>query len=285
MKIINILNLTKFYNNQKNILYKIFFFIKNNDFYSILGNNGVGKSTLIKIITSIIKKSSGYIYIYNYNIDIYNNYSKIKKIIGYIPQHNNTFVFESILDTIKNQAGYYNIEKKLIYSRTKFLLLNLNLWNKRYYIYSKLSGGIKKCISILKSLIHNPLILILDEPFNNMDIYLYKLLCNLFKNLNKKGINIIISTHSINDIEFLCNKIILIKNNKIIINSKIKKLKKINEYIFNLNINNIYFDIKFIHINIKKKKIINMFILFKIYNIYILNINIKCNKLKKIFLN
>lgn len=218
---ITINKLTKKY-GKKIALHDISLTIKHGDFFSLLGKNGAGKSTLIGILASLIKKDYGDINILNYNLDRDNAY--IKQLIGLVPQEYNFNQFETVLEIILNQAGYYGISRKESFLKAKMLLKLLDLWESKDTISMKLSGGMKRRLMLIRSLIHDPKILMLDEPTAGVDIITRHIIWNLLTDINKSGTTIILTTHYFEEIEKLCTNVAIIQNGIITLESNIRTL-------------------------------------------------------------
>jgi ABC-2 type transport system ATP-binding protein len=227
MCLIKVKNLSKIYTDGSIALDNISFNISKGDFFSILGKNGAGKSTIIGILTSLIKKTSGNIEIFNYNIDTDSN--KIKSLIGVVPQEFNFNQFEILIDIILNQAGFYGINRKQAYNKAEYLLKLFDLWEKRNSSAIMLSGGMKRRLMLIRSLIHDPEILILDEPTAGVDISSRKLIWNFLREYNLKNKTIILTTHYLEEVESLCKNLIIIHKGKILSDSSVKNLLKKND--------------------------------------------------------
>ncbi|QJC34134.1 ATP-binding cassette domain-containing protein [Enterobacteriaceae endosymbiont of Donacia cinerea] len=296
---LEIKNLSKIYPNNYQVLKNFNLKIKKGDFYALLGPNGAGKTTIIGIITSLINKSSGKIKIFGLNIQ--KNTFKAKKQIGLVPQEFNFNPFETVLQILVNQAGYYGIKKKKVITKIKKYLKILKLWKERNQKAKNLSGGMKRCLMIIRALIHSPKLLILDEPTTGIDIKLRYYIWSFFKKINlKKKITIILTTHYLEEAEFLCRHIGIINNGILIencaINQLLNKLKfevfildyiKINNIIPQISgykykiINNSQLEIK-----IKQNQNLNnIFIQLIKQNIKIISIKNKYNKLEKLFMD
>lgn len=296
MIIIN--NLNKNYGKKK-ALDNVSFNIKKGDFFSLLGKNGAGKSTTIGILVSLIKKDSGKIKINN--IDLDDDPSKIKALIGFVPQEYNFNQFERVSEIIINQAGYYGIKRHEAIKHTERLLKLFDLWNNKDTVSMQLSGGMKRRLMIARALIHNPDILILDEPTAGVDIISRRLIWNFLKNFNKNSKTIILTTHYLEEVESLCNNVAIINNGQIITEISVKDLlNNIEKKIFNLeieNLNNLLpyksndYEIKIInknnieihsnphiHLNSCLKEIMNN-------NILIKDIKSERNRLENLFIN
>ncbi|OQM34235.1 ABC transporter ATP-binding protein [bacterium endosymbiont of Pedicinus badii] len=294
---LEIKKLKKIYHSGRKALNKISMKVKIGDFYALLGPNGAGKSTTINIISSLMKKTSGKIKVFDTDID--KDPMKVKKNIGIVPQDFNFNPFETVQQIIIYQAGYYGIKKKLAFERTKKYLKKLDLWNKRKQISGTLSGGMKRRLMIARALVHKPKLLILDEPTAGLDIKLRKFVWKFLKKLNKST-TIILSTHYFEEAEILCKNIGILQNGNLIENTSMKELlKKLKVEIIILYLKkNINFlpIIKDYEIKIIDKKTIsvkvfkndgltNLFIKLKKYNIEVLSMRNESNRLEKIFIN
>lgn len=297
MSVLNIRDLTKVYQFDVCALNGVNLSIKKGDFFSILGKNGAGKSTIIGIITSLIKKTSGKVYVCSYDLD--SDFVYIKSLIGVVPQDFNFNQFETVLDIILNQAGFYGFSKSVIIDRAKFLLELFDLWDKRFSLSMNLSGGMKRRLMFVRALIHDPEILILDEPTAGVDLFSRKLILGFLKDLNKLGKTIILTTHYFEEIEELCNKIIIIDKGVVLKESNVIDLKiKLNENVFVLkiddvnklnNINN--FNFKFVDKNtielfLTESCKLNYFLKVLVDNdVYIYNITNKHKTLEEFFVD
>lgn len=222
MKVVEILNLNKIYNKNIVALCDINLSIEKGDFFALLGQNGAGKSTTISILTSLIKKTSGKIFIFGYDMDYFSNL--VKTFIGFVPQEFNFNQFETVLEIIINQAGYYGIKRSKALNIAEYFLYKLDLYKKKNTIARNLSGGMKRKLMIIRALIHEPKILILDEPTSGIDIELRYFIWNFLSDLNKNGVTIILTTHYLEEAELLCNKIAIINKGSIILNTFIESL-------------------------------------------------------------
>ncbi|QJC36536.1 ATP-binding cassette domain-containing protein [Enterobacteriaceae endosymbiont of Donacia simplex] len=296
---LEITNLSKIYPNNFQVLKNFNLKIKKGDFYALLGPNGAGKTTIIGIITSLINKSSGKIKIFGLNIK--KNTFKTKKKIGLVPQEFNFNPFETVLQILVNQAGYYGIKKLEVITKIKKYLKILKLWKERNQKAKNLSGGMKRCLMIIRALIHSPKLLILDEPTAGIDLKLRHYIWSFFKKINiKKNITIILTTHYLEEAEFLCRHIGIINNGILIANYAINKLfsklkfevfildyikikniiPKISGYKYKI-INNSQLEIKVM----KKQNLNNIFEQLIKQNIKIISIKNKYNRLEKLFMD
>ncbi len=297
MNVIDIRNLVKIYDNGFLALNNVNLSIECGDFYAILGKNGAGKSTIINILVSLIKKTSGKVLISSYNLDY--DSTRIKSLIGVVPQDVNFNQFESVSDIILNNAGFYGFSRRSILNRANSLLNLFELWEKRNSVSINLSGGMKRRLMLVRALIHNPDILILDEPTSGVDIFSRKIILTFLKELNKLGKTIILTTHCMEDVETLCNKISVINKGVILKELFIKDLHSFNiDKIFTIKIDNLN-DISFLNkfkviildsntleLYLFKNDCLNEFLFLLINNkINILSISIRNNPLEDFFLS
>ena len=197
--------------------------IEEGDFFALLGPNGAGKSTAIGIISSLIRKTSGTVRILGLDID--SDFSKARKLIGFVPQEFNFNVFEPIVEVLANQAGYYGIPRRLAFAQSEFYLEKLGLWGKRKEGARLLSGGMKRRLMIARALVHEPRLLILDEPTAGVDIEIRYSMWNYLRELNAQGRTIILTTHYLEEAEELCNKVAFINNGVIVEVGDMDKIK------------------------------------------------------------
>lgn len=222
MLALEITGLEKTYRNQFTALKGIDLVVEEGDFFALLGPNGAGKSTTIGIITSLINKSSGKVRIFDADID--DDFSRAKTYLGIVPQEINFSQFETPLEIVTNQAGYYGIPKRLAVHRAEIYLKKLELWDKRADISRNLSGGMKRRLMIARALVHEPKLLILDEPTAGVDIEVRRSMWQFLDNLNREGTTIILTTHYLEEAEQLCRNIAIIDQGEIIENTTMKNL-------------------------------------------------------------
>jgi len=196
--------------------------IEKGDFFALLGPNGAGKSTTINIIIDLVKKTSGKVKVFG--IDTDKDIESAKKYIGVVPQEFNFNIFEKVFDIVVQQAGYYGVEKKKAEKRAEKYLKQLDLWDKRNSQAISLSGGLKRRLMIVRALVHNPEILILDEPTAGVDIEIRRSMWKFIRKINKEGKTIILTTHYLEEAENLCKNIAIINKGKIIENTSMKSL-------------------------------------------------------------
>src|SRR3989344_5466223 len=230
---LSIKNLKKTYPGNVEALKGIDLEIKKGDFFALLGPNGAGKTTIINIIISLVNKSSGTVKVFGHNIDTHLN--DAKKMIGIVPQEFNFSIFEKPFDIVVQQAGYYGIPKKVAKERAEKYLKQLSLWKKRNSASRTLSGGQKRRLMIARALVHEPQLLILDEPTAGVDIEIRRSMWKFISDLNTSGRTIILTTHYLEEAESLCRNIAIIDHGKIIENTSMKDfLRKVDRetYVF-----------------------------------------------------
>jgi len=219
---LSIQNLEKVYPNGLHALKGINLEVAEGDFFALLGKNGAGKSTAIGIVSSLINKSAGSVKIFD--IDIDTNFPKAKSYLGIVPQELNLNVFETPLQIVVNQAGYYGIGKKLANERAEQYLGQLGLWDKRNGAARELSGGMKRRLMIARALVHNPRLLILDEPTAGVDIEIRRSMWDFITRINQQGTTIILTTHYLEEAENLCRNIAIIDKGVVIENTSTREL-------------------------------------------------------------
>lgn len=222
MKALSIRNLTKVYANGLQALRGINLDIKQGDYFALLGPNGAGKTTTIGILTSLVTKTSGKVEIFGHDIDT--DFEKAKECIGVVPQEFNFNIFDTVENVIIDQAGYYGIPRILAKQRAEKYLKQLDLWNKRHSIGRFLSGGMKRRLMIARALVHEPTMLVLDEPTAGVDVELRRSMWDFLRQLNKQGITIILTTHYLEEAESQCRNIAIINQGIITENTSMKSL-------------------------------------------------------------
>lgn len=210
--------------------------VNEGDFYALLGPNGAGKSSTIGIIGSLVTKSSGTVKIFD--VDTEKNSPLAKTMLGVVSQEINFSQFEKVLDIVVTQAGFYGIPKKEALPRVESILKRLSLWDKKDQQARTLSGGYKRRLMIAKALVHEPKLLILDEPTAGVDIELRREMWSFLKEINKNGTTIILTTHYLEEAEQLCRNIGIIDNGKIVANTSMKDL------LGSLNVQGFVFDLQ-----------------------------------------
>lgn len=192
------------------------------DFYALLGPNGAGKSTTIGIISSLVNKTSGSVKVFGHNIDTH--LEQAKQHLGLVPQEFNFNPFETVEQIVMQQAGYYGVSRTLAKQRAEKYLTQLDLWDKRNERARNLSGGMKRRLMIARALMHEPQLLILDEPTAGVDIELRRSMWEFLKQINQQGITIILTTHYLEEAEMLCRHIGIINRGELIENTTMKSL-------------------------------------------------------------
>jgi len=210
--------------------------VEKGDFFALLGPNGAGKTTTINIIMSLVNKTKGQVKVFGYDID--KDPEKAKTFIGFTPQEFNFDIFEKVFDIVVRQAGYYGIGKKTAKKKAEKYLKQLGLWNKRDEQSIKLSGGMKRRLMIARALVHEPKLLILDEPTAGVDIETRRGMWDFIREINEKGTTIILTTHYLEEAENLCRNIAIIDHGKIIENTSMKNfLSKMDKETFIFDVN------------------------------------------------
>jgi ABC-2 type transport system ATP-binding protein len=219
---LSVKNLTKVYASGAHALKGIDLTVATGDFFALLGQNGAGKSTTIGIICSLVNKTDGKVLVFGYDMDTH--LDAAKACIGVVPQEINFNPFEKIIHILVNQAGYYGIPRKLAEQRAEYYLNKLGLWDKRNQTAMRLSGGMKRRLMIVRALMTEPKLLILDEPTAGVDIELRHMLWQFLQELNASGTTIILTTHYLEEAERLCKNVAIIDHGEIIENSDMKSL-------------------------------------------------------------
>jgi len=192
------------------------------EFFALLGPNGAGKSTTIGIICSLVRKTGGTVQVFGHDLDRELNVAK--SCIGLVPQEFNFNQFEPVVEIVVNQAGYYGIPRQLAYERAEIYLRQLGLWEKRREMARQLSGGMKRRLMIARALVHEPRLLILDEPTAGVDIEIRRSMWDFLREINARGVTIILTTHYLEEAENLCRHIAIIDRGEIIENTRMQTL-------------------------------------------------------------
>lgn len=214
--------LKKVYSGGTEALKGISLKVQEGDFYALLGPNGAGKSSTIGIIGTLVTKTSGNVKIFD--IDIDKNVALAKSMLGVVSQEINFSQFEKVIDIVTTQAGFYGIKKSIAKPKVETMLKKLGLWDKRNDQARTLSGGYKRRLMIAKALIHEPKLLILDEPTAGVDIELRRDMWRFLKEINDKGTTIILTTHYLEEAEQLCRNIGIIDQGEIVVDTSMKDL-------------------------------------------------------------
>jgi len=269
--------------------------VQQGDFFALLGPNGAGKSTTIGVLTSLVNKTAGQVKIFGYDIDI--ELEAAKSYLGLVPQEFNFNQFESLLTILINQAGYYGVGRKLALIRAEKYLKQLELWDKRNDAARMLSGGMKRRLMIARALMHEPKILILDEPTAGVDIELRRSMWDFLRELNQQGITIILTTHYLEEAEMLCRNIAIIDSGIIVEDTDMKSLlATLDSETLIFDVNNLTPDVSLsafesrviddrtLEVDVKKGQWLNqVFDQFNEKNIQVNSMRNKSNRLEELF--
>ena len=214
MKALEINRLEKTYKNGFQALKGIDLEVDEGDFFALLGPNGAGKSTTIGITTSLVTKTAGQVKIFG--LDCETHSTEVKARLGIVPQEVNFSLFETCQNILLNQAGYYGIGRKTAHARAEKYLRQLGMWDRRDSISRNLSGGLKRRLMIARALIHEPELLLLDEPTAGVDVELRRSTWDFLKDINRNGTTIVLTTHYLEEAESLCEKIAIIDKGTIV---------------------------------------------------------------------
>jgi ABC-2 type transport system ATP-binding protein len=235
MNALSVRGLTKTYRNGVQALRGIDLDVERGDFFALLGPNGAGKTTLIGIITSLVNKSAGTASVFGHDID--RELEAAKACIGIVPQEINFNMFETPFTIVVNQAGFYGIPRELARVRAEKYLKQLQLWDKRNGISRGLSGGMKRRLMIARALMHEPRLLILDEPTAGVDIEIRRSMWDFLREINVRGTTIILTTHYLEEAETLCRNIAIINGGLIVERDRMSRLLRrlhVQTFVFNL---------------------------------------------------
>jgi len=235
MQALSIKNLTKTYVNGNQALKGINFAVESGDFYALLGPNGAGKTTAIGIVTSLVNKSGGEVEIFGHSIGT--DVEAAKACIGLVPQETNLNLWEGVHNIVLNQAGYYGLGRRLARDRAEKYLRALRLWDRRDDTARSLSGGMKRRLMIARALVHEPKLLILDEPTAGVDIEIRRSMWDFLRDINAAGTTIILTTHYLEEAESLCRNVAIIDEGRIIEDARMGTvLRKLQREVFVLSL-------------------------------------------------
>ncbi|MCB1306683.1 MAG: ABC transporter ATP-binding protein [Leptospiraceae bacterium] len=298
MQALSIQNLRKVYAGGVTALNDVNLTVSEGDFFGLLGPNGAGKTTIIGIICSLVIKTGGSVRIFD--CDIEQEPSRAKTYLGVVPQEFNFNIFETVSQIVLNQAGYYGMNRHRARERCDYYLNTLGLWDKRNEPARNLSGGMKRRLMIARALVHEPRMLILDEPTAGVDIELRRSMWDFLSDLNARGTTIILTTHYLEEAEHLCRNIAIIDEGEIIINTTTRDL------IARLDIETFVFDLEApltslprlpgyeirqldesrVEIDIKRGQNINqLFAELNRHKLGVLSMRNKSNRLEELFLH
>ncbi len=297
MKALTIQNLHKQYAGGVTALKGIDLEVENGDFFALLGPNGAGKSTIIGIISSLVNKTSGRVSVFGHDID--KDPEFVKSCIGLVPQEFNFGVFEKLINIVANQGGYYGLSRELAFQRAEKYLRRLDLWEKHDTAARTLSGGMKRRLMIARALVHEPDLLILDEPTAGVDIEIRRSMWEFLREINEQGTTIILTTHYLEEAENLCRNIAIIDHGQIMENTSMKKLLgQLNMETFLLDTREevdvvpeldgyslIKVDTHTLAVDVAKEKALNtLFSQLSDHGITILSLRNKTNRLEELFM-
>jgi ABC-2 type transport system ATP-binding protein len=214
--------LTKTYKNGVKALKGIDLEVDEGDFFALLGPNGAGKTTLIGIVTSLVNKTAGKVDVFGHDLDA--ELARAKSCIGIVPQEINFNMFETPETIVVNQAGFYGVDRHVARERAEKYLKQLQLWDKRKGIARALSGGMKRRLMIARALMHDPKLLILDEPTAGVDIEIRRSMWDFLRGINQQGTTIILTTHYLEEAENLCRNIAIIDKGEVILRDRMANL-------------------------------------------------------------
>ncbi|MXP67202.1 ABC transporter ATP-binding protein [Pantoea sp. Aalb] len=294
---LEIFGLTKTYSGGIQALKSLNLLVEIGSFYALLGPNGAGKSTIIGIVSSLINKSSGKVKIFGY--DLQKNIFQAKRHVGVVPQDFNFNPFETVMQIVINQAGYYGVERQEAKIRAEIYLNKLNLWSKRSKPARMLSGGMKRRLMVARACMHKPKLLILDEPTAGVDIELRRSMWTFLKELNDTGTTIILTTHYLEEAEMLCRNVGIIQKGRLIENTSIKELLsklQCEAFIFDLAPHNVVLKLKGFRYHLidnltlevyvmRKQGLNSVFSQLNLQNIQVLSMRNKTNRLEELFIS
>lgn len=296
---ISIKNLSKTYANGPQALKNISMEVLPGDFFALLGPNGAGKSTTIGVIATLVNKTSGTVEVFGKNVDTHVFETKLD--LGVVPQEINFSQFEKVRDIVMTQAGYYGLPRKLAAERAEKYLRKLGLWDKRSVRSRTLSGGMKRRLMIARALVHEPKLLILDEPTAGVDVELRRSMWEFLTEINNNGTTIILTTHYLEEAEQLCRTIAIIDEGKIIENTSMKHLlSQLDSQVFILDCVNEVFELPVgapegteirrvdshcLEVSVTGSREINdIFSFLSAKNIHVSSMRNKTNRLEQLFL-
>jgi ABC-2 type transport system ATP-binding protein len=234
MKALSLRKLSKTYKTGVQALKGIDLDVDQGDFFALLGPNGAGKTTAIGIVSSLVTKTSGTVSVFGHDIDT--DLEEAKACLGLVPQEINFNQFEKVSTILVNQAGFYGIPRRLAKERVERWLVKLQLWDKRDAVSRTLSGGMKRRLMIARALVHEPRLLILDEPTAGVDIEVRRSMWEFLRQINEEGTTIILTTHYLEEAESLCRNIAIIDEGRIIEHDRMSTvLRKLHSEVFVLN--------------------------------------------------
>ena len=290
--------LTKTYRNGVTALKGVDLAVPTGDFYALLGPNGAGKSTVISVLGSLVIKTGGRVEVFGVDIDT--DFPQAKSFLGVVPQEFNFNIFETPLQIVRNQAGYYGIDRRTALARTEKYLTLLGLWDKRDEQAGQLSGGMKRRLMIARALVHEPRLLILDEPTAGVDIEIRRSMWDFLRQINRAGTTIILTTHYLEEAEHLCRNIGIIDSGSLVENTSMRALLRqlhLETYVLDLehSLERVpsgldgsarLIDSTTLEIDIKKEEYLNDFYsVLSANDIRVRSMRNKANRLEELFIN
>ncbi len=297
MPALSIRKLTKTYSNGVEALKGIDLDVERGDFFALLGPNGAGKTTTIGIITSLVNKTSGTVSVFGHDID--REIAVAKSCIGIVPQEINFNQFESVETILVNQAGFYGIPRRIARVRTEKYLKQLQLWDRRKSTARTLSGGMKRRLMIARALVHEPRLLILDEPTAGVDIEIRRTMWDFLRETNERGVTIILTTHYLEEAENLCRHVAIIDKGRIIENDRMRNvLRKLQTETFVLNLRDpvkevpnlpgfgvVLLDDRTLEVEVSKDRSLNdIFVRLAAQGVDVVSMRNKVNRLEELFM-
>jgi len=297
MPALSISGLHKVYDNGFAALKGIDLTVEQGDFFALLGPNGAGKSTTIGVICSLVQKSAGKVSVFGYDIDTH--FALAKKQLGIVPQEFNFNSFEKVIDIVATQAGYYGLPRRVAKQRAEKYLKLLDLWDKAGEPARFLSGGMKRRLMIARALVHEPRLLILDEPTAGVDIELRRSMWDFLKKVNADGTTIILTTHYLEEAESLCRNIAIIDEGSIIQNSSMKALlrqsttdcfvldveEELPEQIVLSGFSPRRVDVHSVEVDVERGQMNKLFAELSALNIHVISMRNKTNRLEQLFVS
>lgn len=294
---LSIQGLQKVYKSGTKALQGIDLVVQQGDFFALLGPNGAGKSTTIGILSSLVNKTAGQVKVFGFDLDT--QLEQAKSQLGLVPQEFNFNQFETVLQIVVNQAGYYGVPRQLAHERAEKYLTQLGLWEKRNARGRELSGGMKRRLMIARALMHEPKLLILDEPTAGVDIEVRRSMWDFLQHINAAGVTIILTTHYLEEAEQLCRNIAIIDKGRIIENTTMKQLlSKLTKETFVLDLAALPADLQLagysmrvlqdnsIEVDVEKSQGLNgVFAALAAQQVQVMSMRNKANRLEELFVN
>jgi ABC-2 type transport system ATP-binding protein len=297
MQALSVRGLVKTYGNGVQALKGIDLEVEQGDFFAMLGPNGAGKSTLIGVLTSLVNKTAGQVRVFDHDLDT--QLGAAKACIGVVPQELNLNLFETPLTIVVNQAGFYGIPRRIALQRAERYLNQMSLWDRRNKMARTLSGGMKRRLMIARALMHEPKLLILDEPSAGVDIEIRRDMWGFLRELNARGTTIILTTHYLEEAEALCRNIAIIDQGRIAARDRMANLlRRLQTETFVLNLRNsldvapviagyplVRIDDHTLEVELSKEQNLNeVFARLTASGIEVLSMRNKVNRLEEIFM-